>query len=644
MSIPSLQLGILKSLLAEAEISAQPLHLNLEFLDFAMAASAQWEEPLRFSPRIYEAIGSRQWTAGLPEWIFRVPPLHFDDPIRVEEYLAFARSKHVGEEDLLRARKLREIAPAFLEHCARLVLDTGAQVVGFTSSYSQNIPSLALATLLKHHNPSLRIVFGGANCESPMGEALHRSFPCIDVVVRGEAEPVLVMLVHDLLSGSEIRPQPGLCIREAEKIRVVEEDPPLVAMHAVPTPDYDEYFDRLQSCGARAEILEQVKLPFQSARGCWWGQRHHCTFCGLNGRTMAFRSKTPDRVLAELRHLARRYQTLRFHVVDDIIDVEYFSGLFPRLHEEGLDLDLFYETKANLTKSQLRLARNSGVRVFQPGIESLSTPILQLMRKGVTGLQNVRLLKWSALLGLQPQWNFLYGFPGEPPAEYEHVAEIVASIVHLPPPSGFNRVRLDRFSPYHREAHAFGLRGVQPFAAYRHLYDVDEGTLEDVAYHFEYQYADGRDPESYVVGARAALDSWRRDYTANRGRLVYRCGPDFLKIHDSRPRIGEHEYLLGQAEAVIFMACDAGNTPAAIRRAFDPEGGLGLDDDEIRRFLDELVAERIVYREGDHYLSLALPAAIDVQERVTPFERRSERPSKAADGHRHDESMVTGGR
>ena len=38
-----------------------------------------------------------------------------------------------------------------------------------------------------------------------------------------------------------------------------------------------------------------------------------------------------------------------------------------------------------------------------------------LMKKGVTELQNVRLLKWCAELGIVPNWALMYGFPGEDP-------------------------------------------------------------------------------------------------------------------------------------------------------------------------------------------------------------------------------------
>ena len=64
---------------------------------------------------------------------------------------------------------------------------------------------------------------------------------------------------------------------------------------------------------------------------------------------------------------------------------------------------------------------------LQPGIESLSTPILLLMRKGVTAFQNVRLLKWCAEYGIHVFWNVIYGFWGELPEEYARLARLTPS-------------------------------------------------------------------------------------------------------------------------------------------------------------------------------------------------------------------------
>ena len=38
-------------------------------------------------------------------------------------------------------------------------------------------------------------------------------------------------------------------------------------------------------------------LLIETSRGCWWGERNHCTFCGLNGSSMSFDEMAPGRAL-----------------------------------------------------------------------------------------------------------------------------------------------------------------------------------------------------------------------------------------------------------------------------------------------------------------------------------------------------------
>jgi hypothetical protein len=102
------------------------------------------------------------------------------------------------------------------------------------------------------------------------------------------------------------------------------------AMDESPVPDYTEFLDRakalelLTTSGATA-----IGLLLETARGCWCGAKHHCTFCGLNGQAMMFRSKSSDRVLGEVAERARPHGTSHFEVVDNIIDHGYFKMLLP---------------------------------------------------------------------------------------------------------------------------------------------------------------------------------------------------------------------------------------------------------------------------------------------------------------------------
>ncbi len=79
----------------------------------------------------------------------------------------------------------------------------------------------------------------------------------------------------------------------------------------------------------------------------------------------------------------------------------YFRTLLPLLAQAHLDLELDYELKTNLSRSQVELLKAAGVRAAQLGIESLATPVLRLMSKEVSAVQNIQTLKWLTASGME---------------------------------------------------------------------------------------------------------------------------------------------------------------------------------------------------------------------------------------------------
>jgi ribosomal peptide maturation radical SAM protein 1 len=592
---PSIQLGILRALLDREEIGVAARSYNLAFHDYLVRATRAGGVTITVDDD--EWLNEDQLLGA--EWMFAVPPYREPTAERDARYFQYLRDKGVPNDRVEKLVHARSLVPAFLRACADDVLRAAPKVVGFTTTFAQNVPSLVLAKILKQRDPSLTIVFGGANCDGPMGAALHRSFPWIDVVVRGEAELVFPALVRDCLEGRGPRPRSGTCVRDGEATVESEVTDPPVVMDDVPTPNYAEYFERLHQCEIRTEVLRKINLPVESARGCWWGQKYHCTFCGLNGSSMAFRSKSPERAAGDIVELARRHHMLRFDAVDNIVDMRYVRELLPELARAKHELGLFYETKSNLKRSELRAMRLAGVMAIQPGIESLSTPTLVLMKKGVTALQNLRLLKWCAEMRIHVAWNILYGFPGEQPEEYARMAQLIPSLAHLQPPR-LVRVRVQRFSPYHQRPAAHGVRIVAPDRCYRHLYDLEPEALDDLAYFFEHENVDGSNPEAYVAPLREAIDHWGRA----RGFLTYQRGPGFLEIVDARRAADISRFVLEGVEAEIYLACDAGATPVMVARAL---GDDAMDVDDIEAFLRELAEAGLVFEERGRFLALANP-------------------------------------
>jgi len=598
---PPIQLGILQMALERDGIGADVCCLGLDFLDHCMAATADRPAGERLGVADYDLVVERSRDIGLGDWIFAEPSAEAD-----AGYERWVRAHPFVRDGLEVAHRFRQLVPSFLDRCAETLAARAPAVIGFTTGAQQTLASLALARRLKARLPELRVVFGGANCQGEMGAALHRAFPWVDAVVRGEGERVLPGLVKDFLAGGPCRPQPGLCYRDGERSVAVPEGGDPVPLDDVPVPRYDEYFARLHASPAAAELRPRVTLLYESARGCWWGARSHCTFCGISERALAFRSKQPERVVQELLELTARYDTKNVLVVDYILDRRYFREVLPRLRDAGAGLQMFCETKANITKAEVRLLREAGFVSIQAGVESLSDPILKSMRKGVTALHNVRLLKWCAELGVRLFWNVLYGLPGEPPEEYARMADVMRSLVHLEPPR-LVPLALDRFSPYHELPEAFGLQPLGPRRDYGFIHPtLDAETLQALAYTFEYRHADGREPAAYVRPVLQVVEAWRAAGDAAFGSLRYRRHRRGLTVTDRRPGLPATEYRFGAGEAAAYLACEDGTTLARIDETLRASG-LDLSAGALQDFLDECVTARLAHRDGSHYLALALP-------------------------------------
>jgi ribosomal peptide maturation radical SAM protein 1 len=373
-------------------------------------------------------------------------------------------------------------------------------------------------------------------------------------------------------------------------------------LNRLPYPDYDDYFEQIRPSPIRAQA--EIVLPFESSRGCWYGARQHCTFCGLNGETMAFRSKSPERVLDEVRELTRRYGLRRLAATDNILDLHYLHSLIPELAGSDLRLSVHYEVKANLSYEQMRLLKQAGVDRLQPGIESLSTSILKLMQKGCTALQNIQFLKWASGLGIDAAWNFLLGFPGEDPHEYVRMAALIPALVHLQPPQGFGFIRLDRFSPYFNDPGRFGLTNLRPAAGYTMSYPFPAAVLGRLAYYFEYDYADGRVPAQYAAPTVDMLRYWSR-FNCPFG-FTFKIDRETLLLRDRRPQAAQEHGALSGAERAAYEYLEAAH-PFKALQAHLSAGGHRVDDSTLRGWLEAWVQKRWIVCDRDWFLSLAVP-------------------------------------
>jgi ribosomal peptide maturation radical SAM protein 1 len=600
LRLPSIGLGLLKAALTRDGVSARTFYFTFDFAE-------------RIDERLYSQISYGTNTTDLVgEWIFSDSLFHHHTEESVANYVEDilrdrARDKnHVWHEERFSETFIREIldtrkhVETFLGDCMTTILACHPKVVGFTSIFLQQIASLSLARRLKARCPELTIVFGGANCEGAMGREVIRQFPFVDAVVSGEADLAFPELVRRVLSNEPLANLPSVFTQlenpATGQAAAVEN------LDALPYPDYDDYFAQLRATSFH-ETLEP-NLLLETARGCWWGAKHHCTFCGLNGETMAFRAKSAERALDEFTNVTAKYPGYPIYVVDNILNLAYFKDLLPQLAERKLGLDLFFEVKANLKKEQLRQLRAAGVTIIQPGIESLSDEVLKIMRKGVKALQNIQLLKWCKEIGITPEWNILWGFPGESPKEYFRLAKMLPLLSHLQPPNYALSMRLDRFSPNFNQHAELGFKDLKPFPAYSYVYPLPPETVGNLAYYFTFEYAEPRDVASYVRPLSEEVARWQRCHQTS--ELFQIEKGDRLLLWDSRPAAKRRLTALTGKEKFLYLACDQVSSLRQIADAWSKHSGWPMDVEDIRRTLDRFVESSLMLQQGDSYLALAV--------------------------------------
>jgi ribosomal peptide maturation radical SAM protein 1 len=600
---PSLALGLLKAALTRVGIACEVKYFNLTF----------WK--LLGHVR-YQQMSERMPTTALTgEWVFS--QVFYGQTVsdwdRYEHEVLDHPLWGLSREHRSLVRETLELAPQMLRVAFESNDWSHYDLVGFTSTFEQTMASLCLARQIRAAHPQVRIALGGANFEADMGRPYLEQFEFVDYVSIGEADRSFPVLCERLAAAKakghalDVEPPPGILARRRPGRSLLgRERPELVEdLDELPVPDYTEYFAVAESLtrgqAPQAGQPSAACLSLETSRGCWWGRKVHCTFCGLNGETMGFRRKRAARVLAEIAELERRHGRRSLQFTDNILAHEYFADLLPAWAADSPPTRKFFEIKANLRRGQVEMLARAGIDQVQPGIESLDDATLDEMGKGVSAAQNIALLRWATELGVRPYWNILYGFPHEPLDAYERQLALLGHLMHLPAPTACAMIRLDRFSPNFDDATARGFTHVEPLPAYRHILPFDATTLATLAYFFVYdhlQLAQALEGGRRLVGL---VRRWREAQASGRaGRLQVELGDAGFEIIDDRLDRTAQRRPLATIELAALLACDRPSTRARVvdrLAAFEPE---------VESLLERLLAEGLLAEPGDRLICLAL--------------------------------------
>ncbi|MEK7486292.1 MAG: RiPP maturation radical SAM C-methyltransferase [Planctomycetota bacterium] len=581
VACPALGPALLAAACRKQNMSATVLYLNLEFAS-------------RIGFTLYQKINHSYSEDLLGETVFQA--FAFDTPPcspekLIEELFENQESARCRESQILREEftECLQAVDRFLNDSVQKILAMNPKIVGFSSVFQQTLASIAIARRLKQENPQIITVFGGANASQPMGKAISSVTPVFDFVFSGESDFDFPRFCQQYLQQKEL---PSQSLIECQSV---------YDMDQTALPEYDDYFEQLRPYQLQQKLPKELPLwlHIESSRGCWWGAKSHCTFCGLNALEMTYRRKSKDRILQDIDFVAR-YGIKQLHAVDNIMPFEFHKDVLPALIERKNSMNLFYEVKSNLKERDLQLLASAGVTMIQPGIESLSSNVLKQMAKGVTGTQNICLLRNGITYHIGIIWNLMVGLPGERKEDYESIIRLFPWIEHLQPPDGWGPVRLDRYSPYHSHPEKYGIRDVKPFRGYQRLFPA-QAELDQIAYYFVGKYTteflqDADLQEKIASGVNYWKSVWEKG--KERPKLcAYSLGAESLLIEDTR-RCAKNRYYLANRPQAQFLRLTEQPFPCD---KLNPEQ---------QNILKELIDRHFIIEHENHYISIVTQATI----------------------------------
>jgi hypothetical protein len=517
-------------------------------------------------------------------------------------------------------------------------------IVGFTMTFDQVYSSLFTARLLRETFPDRRLLFlfGGNSASLPPVATLFQRVGMRGFLVIGEGEKKLELVLRTALALAEdtgaqaldaaVRgAAPGI-VHTFDDVNLHERNETFFAtqfpaMEGLALPSYDDYFStvrRLVLTDANFALAKQdIALLAEGSRGCF----AHCDFCGQNATWSGFRTRSPQKVLADLLAQIERYQCTNIMFVDNVCDT-WAERFATALLERGLRFPCFMEMRANHPERFWTRLALAGLQSAQIGIESVSAGLLRQIGKGVPVVRNLATQKYLLELGVTSLSNLIVGHPRATVDDIAETRRVLSVIPHfrLFDLSGFH---LAAASPLYEGLRPEERRQLQPLVSTALPWRLRRHAMGN-GYHLPASLR----PPAAVDRAWRRFAAWHAEYRSRPDVQsafvrVMRLSPHSVVVRDFRD--GEfREWVLADEWAGVYDVCHRGVTLETIVRA------TGLPASRAAEIAGDLTARRLLLHFDGHYLSIALRPRDELVERT----RAQESTARPADRGRGAESNV----
>jgi radical SAM superfamily enzyme YgiQ (UPF0313 family) len=305
-------------------------------------------------------------------------------------YLAYS-----GSQDALKPQPFAEVA-------AQLITETGADVYGFGSICSSYPLTIRIAEAVKALRPKSTILLGGPQASVVDVNTLS-AFAFVDLVLRGEAENSLPVLLDELGGERQLERVPGLSYRSRSQIQRNPNSPVIENLDALPLPAYH----------LTEDLQHSKRAVLEMGRGCPFA----CTFCSTNDFFRRnFRLRSPARILQDMRDIAASYSIRDFNLVHDMftIDRRRVVAFCEAMIASNEHFTWSCSARTDCVDEELlELMARAGCRGVFFGVEVGSDRMQKIIDKNLSIKRAEEIIDITDRLGMHSTVSLITGFPEE---------------------------------------------------------------------------------------------------------------------------------------------------------------------------------------------------------------------------------------
>jgi radical SAM superfamily enzyme YgiQ (UPF0313 family) len=293
-----------------------------------------------------------------------------------------------------------------------------ADVVGIQAMTFTLVDAIATVRTIKSACPNAHISLGGPHVNLYPEETL--SIEGVDSLVLGEGERPFADMINTMAGGGEIANVAGVSVMRNGKISTTLARPLEPNLDDLPQPDRDLIDNPLYwSILAKRRPITTA----MTSRGC----PMKCIFCDRPHLGKTFRYRSALSVVDEMEDCTK-HGIHEIFLYDDTFTIkrERIFEIRNEIKRRGLDVQWDVRARANTLDAEvLKAMKESGVARIHIGVESGSSRILKIMKKGITTEQAHNAFNLCRKFGITSLSYFMLGNPTETREDIEMTMQFI---------------------------------------------------------------------------------------------------------------------------------------------------------------------------------------------------------------------------